>query len=147
MKMKYIVTVFSLIISSLCLHSTAHADEQPVTVVGAEFWSMPRHAMQVLELAPLKAAVQQLQREADASLVLHYPSSESGELWGLELQAWLVSLGITSDRIGLRAGYEGDDGVAVILVTPDAAEPPSVVPNEDENAVEKQSVQDEMESQ
>lgn len=146
--MNLIVIALSFIFSSLWWHSAAHAAEQAVMVVGAEFWATPRHAEQVLAQTPLKAAVQQLQRESDASLVLHYPAGESGELWGLELQAWLVSLGVVSDRIALRAGYEGDEGVAVIMVAPDVAE--SVVEEQtiqENSSTEPVPVQDEMESQ
>lgn len=101
-------------------------------LVGAEFWSVPRHAEQLLAQAPLKAAVQQLWLEPDTTLVLHYHDGESGELWGRELQAWLVSLGVVSERVALRAGYEGDDGVAVIMVTADGVE----------SVVEQQTIQE-----
>lgn len=150
---------FSLIFSSLWLHPAAYAAEQTVMVIGAEFWATPRHAEQVLAQAPLKAAVQQLWVEPDASLVLHYPAGESGELWGLELQAWLVSLGVASDRVALRAGYEGDDGVAVIMVTPDVSEPEMKPEMNDKESIQENSstepaavtepapVKDEMESQ
>ncbi len=115
--MKSVAIFLSLVISSVWSPSPLHAAEQGVAVIGAEFWAMPRHADQLLAQTPLKAAAQQLWVESDAYLVLHYPSGESGEVWGLELQAWLVSLGIASDRIALRAGYERDEGVAVIMVT------------------------------
>jgi hypothetical protein len=123
-------------------------------LVGAEFWSVPRHAEQLLAQAPLKAAVQQLWLEPDTTLVLHYPDGESGELWGQELQAWLVSLGVVSGRVALRAGYEGDEGVAVIMVTADGVE--SVVEQQiiQENSSTEPAVvtapvpvQDEVESQ
>ena len=106
-------------------------------VVGAEFWAMPRHADQLLVQMPLKVAAQQLWVEPEAYLVLHYPNTESGEVWGLELQAWLVSLGISSDRVELRAGYERDDGVAVIVVASDVAE--SETAPSDEELVESNS--------
>ena len=123
--MKSIATLLSLILSSIWVSLPAHAGEQTVTVVGAEYWAMPRHGEQLLAMAPLRAAVQQLLQQPDAYLVINYPKSESGELWGLEFQAWLVSLGVVSDRVELRAGYKGDDGIAVIMVTPDSAEPAS----------------------
>lgn len=146
--MKSIAIVFSLILSSLWVSPPARAAEQTVAVVGAEFWAMPRHAEQLLALAPLTAAVQQLMQEPEAYLVLNYPASEFGELWGLEFQAWLVSLGIVSDRVELRAGYEGADGIAVILVMPAATEalsfppPLSIEQGVDEGAPGEQTVKE-----
>ena len=152
--MKSIAAVLSLVFSSLWLQPPAQAAEQVVALVEAEFWSVPRHAEQLLAQAPLKAAVQQLWLEPDAALVLHYPEGESGELWGLELQAWLVALGVVSDRVVLRPGYGGGDGVAVILVTADVAgsvvEEQSIQENSSVDAapvVAPAPVQDEVESQ
>lgn len=120
--MKSIAVLLSLVISSLWAPLPVQAAERNVAQLGAEFWFMPRHGEQLLAQDSLKVAVQRLSAEPEARLVLHHPATEAGELWGRELQAWLVSLGIVSDRIELRDGYEGE-GVAVILVTPDIAEP------------------------
>ena len=136
--MKSIAIIFSFIFSSLWVSLAAQADEQAVVVVGAEFWASPRHAEQLLTMLPLQTAVQQLLQEPEAYLVVSYPAGESGELWGLEFQAWLVSLGVVSDRIELRAGYEGDDGIAVIMVMPAASEPPI-----EEQAIQENSRVDE----
>lgn len=119
--MKSIATALFLVFSFLWVQVPVWAAEQGVALVEAEFWSVPRHGEVLLAHPQLKAAVQQLWVEPDSSLLLHYPDGESGELWGQELQAWLVSLGVASSRIGLRGGYEAGDGVAVILVTPDTA--------------------------
>lgn len=131
--MKYIAIVISLVFSSLWVTPPAQAAEQIVMVAGPEFWSVPRHGEQLLAEAPLKAAVLRLQAEPVTSLVLHHPDGEFGELWGLELQAWLVSLGVVSDRVVLRGGYGSDDGVAVILISPDAAGEEVKEPSVDEN--------------
>ena len=135
--MKSVTLFLTFILVSGWSASTLHAAEQRVMVVGAEFWAMPRHADQLLVQMPLKVAAQQLWVEPEAYLVLHYPNTESGEVWGLELQAWLVSLGISSDRVELRAGYERDDGVAVIVVASDVAE--SETAPSDEELVESNS--------
>ncbi len=135
--MKSIVIFFSLMVSAAWFLPPLQAAEQPVAVIGAEFWSMPRHADQLLAQTPLQAAVQQLWVEPESYLILHYPNGESGEVWGLELQAWLVSLGVTSDRIELRAGYERDDAVAVIMVAPDV----EVEPEAEIDQIEAQTIE------
>ncbi len=135
--MKSVTLLLPLMLISGWFLSPLHAAEQRIMVVGAEFWAMPRHADQLLTQTPLKVAAQQLWVEPDAYLVLHYPDTESGEVWGLELQAWLVSLGISSDRVELRAGYERDDGVAVIVVASAVAEGDTAL--SDEQTVEQNS--------
>jgi hypothetical protein len=107
-----------LLFLMLFLLPAAQAAERTVAELGAEFWFMPRHGDQIAERPDLDAAVAQLQAEPEAYLVLHYPQTESGELWGQELQAWLVSLGVVSDRIELQSDAEQLDSVSVVLVTP-----------------------------
>ncbi|ALP54569.1 hypothetical protein Tel_16205 [Candidatus Tenderia electrophaga] len=101
-----------------CLMPGAWAAQQPVAELGADFWFTPRHGDVIAARADLGAAVKQLLAEPEAYLVLRYPEGESGELWGQELQAWLVALGIASDRIELQADPERLDAVAVVLVDP-----------------------------
>ena len=103
----------------LCLMPVSHAAEESVVVLDAEFWFMPRHADVVAEHYGVRAAVNKLIAEPEAYLALRYPNTETGELWGQELQAWLVSLGIVSDRIELQSGYEQIEGVALVVITPD----------------------------
>ncbi len=111
--MKYVVTLLVFLLTPI-----VHATERQIAVVGAEFWVSPRNGEVVLNDEPIASAVRLLITDPEAYLVLHHPDSEFGELWGLELQAWLVSLGVVSDRLELRAGLE-EDGVALILVTSD----------------------------
>lgn len=103
----------------LCLMPVSHAAEEPVVVLDAEFWFMPRHADVVAEHYGVRAAVNKLIAEPEAYLALRYPDNETGDLWGQELQAWLVSLGIVSDRIELQPGYEQVEGVALVVIAPD----------------------------
>ncbi|MFC1748365.1 hypothetical protein ACFL2V_06115 [Pseudomonadota bacterium] len=112
--MKYVV-----ILSLLLLTSIAQAAEQQVAVLDAEFWVSPRHGEVILKHQEIANAVRQLIADPEAYLVLHHPESEFGELWGGELQAWLVALGVVSDRLELRSGYEGGEGIALIVVSND----------------------------
>ncbi len=109
--MKYIAVLFFLLLTPI-----VQAAERPVAVVGAEFWVSPRSGEAVLSNSGISEAVKLLMEDPEAYLVLHHPQSEFGELWGQELQAWLVSLGIVSDRLELRAGFE-NEGVELVVVS------------------------------
>lgn len=112
--MKHVV-----ILSLLLLSSLAQAVERQVAVLDAEFWVTPRHGEAILKNQSIANAVRYLIADPEAYLVLHHPASEFGELWGEELQAWLVALGVVSDRLELRSGYMGGEGVALIVVSKD----------------------------
>ena len=101
----------------LCLMPVSYAAEETVVVLDAEFWFMPRHGDVVAEHYGVRAAVKKMIADPDAYLALRYPDNETGELWGQELQAWLVSLGIVSDRIELQSGYDQIEGVALVVIT------------------------------
>jgi len=101
----------------LCLMPVSHAAEETVVVLDAEFWFMPRHGDVVAEHYGVRAAVKKMIADPDAYLALRYPDNETGELWGQELQAWLVSLGMVSDRIELQSGYDQIEGVALVVIT------------------------------
>jgi hypothetical protein len=101
---------------SVMLTSLAAAAEPVAAVVGAEFWMNPRHGETLIKLESLRKVVRTyFDAEGDAKLRISHPASESGELWGGEMQAWLVSLGIASDRIEQSADYAHDDAVEIIL--------------------------------
>ncbi|HHJ81354.1 MAG TPA: hypothetical protein ENJ65_06940 [Candidatus Tenderia electrophaga] len=108
----------------ICLMPIGHAAEESVAVLDAEFWFMPRHGSVVAEHDGVRVAVNKLIANPDAYLALRYPDNETGELWGQELQAWLVSLGLVSDRIELQPGYEQVEGVALVVIAPDDASEP-----------------------
>lgn len=120
--MKSIAAFTPLLLSLAWVHSPLQAAERPVMLLGAEFWATPRHGVQLLQ-PPLRMAVEQLRAEPDAYLIVHHGDDESGQLWGRELQSWLISLGIVSERIELRGGYDGDAGVALRLFMPDGVAP------------------------
>ncbi len=101
-----------------CLLPAVQAAERPVAELGAEFWFTPRHGDVIAGRADLGEAVKKLIAEPEAYLILRYPETESGELWGRELQAWLVSLGVVSDRIELQPDPARLESVGVVLVSP-----------------------------
>lgn len=92
------------------------AAEPVAAVVGAEFWMSPRHGETMIKLESLGKVVRAyLDAEGEAQLRISHPATESGELWGGEMQAWLVSLGIASDKIVRRADAAHDDAVEILL--------------------------------
>ncbi len=103
----------------LCLMPISYAAEESVVVLDAEFWFMPRHGDVVVTHHGVRTAVNKLIADPDTYLALRYPNNETGELWGQELQAWLVSLGVVSDRIELQSGYDQIEGVALVVIAPD----------------------------
>lgn len=95
---------------------TPEADQLPAAAhFGAEFWFSPRHGDLIVQKPELRTIVQRLLSQPDAFLVVAYPEGESGELWGLEMQAWLIALGVSSDRIELRASMALLESVTVSL--------------------------------
>lgn len=97
--------------------------ESVTTVIGPEFWMSPRQGETLIKSEPLAGVVRAyLDATGDAKLRIRYPATETGELWGEELQAWLVSLGIASDRIEVISGYDHDDAVEVSLLTVSAVD-------------------------
>ncbi len=91
--------------------------------VSAEQWGVPRSGAQerlqrsgetVATLPGLLAVMQQVMRQPDKSVALHYPESEQGEKWVEELRDWLVALGLSSDRIQVMPG-SADDMINVML--------------------------------
>ncbi len=86
--------------------------------VGIDFWMMPRDANRVMQEPSITQAVRVLLVEPESYLELRYPEGEMGELWGQELQAWLVALGVVSDRIELLLSLEPIESVVLVVVDP-----------------------------
>lgn len=110
-----------LIISTL-LSLPAWAGKAGQATLGPAFWASPRSAETVAANEPLAQLVRSLGREPEAQLRLSYPGGEWGELWGQELKAWLIALGVSADRLELAAVEGMDEGVSVELIVPAALE-------------------------
>jgi len=105
--------IILLIISLAGLN--AHAEQRQATVIGAEVWASPRQAETFLQHEGIGQLVRALLQAPEARLLLRYPDNEWGDIWGEELRSWLVSLGVSSDRIDLSNDFENLDGVEVVL--------------------------------
>ncbi len=83
-----------------------------VMSVSAEEWNaherQSRSSEPFLMLPGLLTVMQTVVQQPDSGVVLHYPENERGEVWVEELRDWLVALGLSSNRIQLIPGSNGD---------------------------------------
>jgi hypothetical protein len=78
----------------------------PIFVYGEESWQIsalewaqPRQGEWLVRQPALVAAIGQLQEQPQSRLQIRYPGGDEGVLWAEELQAWLIALGVASNRI------------------------------------------------
>jgi len=74
-------------------------------------WAQPRHGEWLVRQPALAAAVNALQQQPEAHLLIRYPGGDEGVLWADELQAWLVALGVASRRIEQIPGSGAADRI------------------------------------
>ena len=75
-----------------------------VELLHAKEWSVPKKALTLLEMPAIKKSMLKLQENSGSVLKLKYPGGDEGTLWVNELRSWLISLGLSSDRIELVPG-------------------------------------------
>lgn len=81
--------------------------------ISASEWARPRHGDWLARQPALSAAIEQLQQDSEARLQILYPGGDEGVLWADELQAWLVALGVGSNRIERVPGSGSADRVQI----------------------------------
>ncbi|WP_127477928.1 hypothetical protein [Sulfurivermis fontis] len=81
---------------------------EPLFVTAAE-WAQPRTGTALLQHPALAQAMAEL--HDGQTLQLLYPGGDEGSLWARELQAWLVALGLSSQRIELLPGSTREDAI------------------------------------
>ncbi len=91
---------------------------EPLFVTAVE-WAQPRTGAALLQYPALAQVMTQLQD--GQRLELHYPGGDEGSLWVRELQAWLVALGLSSQRIDLLPGSQRADAIELRVVDAPAA--------------------------
>lgn len=75
-----------------------------VELLHAKEWSVPKKALTLLEMPAIKTSMLKLQENSGSVLKLKYPGGDEGTLWVNELRSWLISLGLSSNRIELVPG-------------------------------------------
>lgn len=81
--------------------------------ISASEWARPRHGDWLVSQPALAAAIEQLQHSPNSHLEIRYPGGDEGVLWAEELQAWMVALGVASDRIERVPGSGAADRVQI----------------------------------
>ena len=85
-------------------------------VITAEQWAVPRRAETLLRMPTVAAAMQELRKHSRSHLRIRYPGGDEGTFWAHELRGWLVSLGISSQRIELSPGSANDDVIELDVI-------------------------------
>lgn len=96
--------VTTLKLGLLIVTSAASCESSSAELITAEDWSHPRNGVFVARLPAVAAAVDQMTARPNRKLLIRYPDGEAGVLWAQELRAWLVAMGISSNRIDIVPG-------------------------------------------
>lgn len=88
-------------------------------IITAEQWAVPRSAEVLINMPAVKNAINNMQVLPGSQLLIRYPGGDEGALWLSELRSWLISLGISSQRIESTPGSEANQiELDVISATP-----------------------------
>jgi len=90
------------ILLTLCLFLSVgvSAGQTDTFFLTLEDWSLPRSGERLVQINVLREVMSHLQKHhSRQTLVIAHPVGEAGELWAEQLQHWLVSLGLSSERI------------------------------------------------
>lgn len=87
-------------------------------VLTQEQWSRPKRVETVLRMPAIKGVLAAIDQAPGGRLLIHYPGGDEGTLWAYELQAWLVSLGVASQRIELRPGSSAPTSIEMQVELP-----------------------------
>jgi hypothetical protein len=92
----------------LCMSSAVSGETWQLSALE---WAQPRHGEWLVRQPALVGAVTELQQYPGSHLLIRYPGGDEGVLWAEELQAWLVALGIASNRIERLPGSGAADRI------------------------------------
>ena len=98
----------------LGMATAAHAGSYTIT---AEMWMQPRSGQVMLQMPPVRAAVQDWLRHPGSKMLILHSGDDMGSLWASEVQDWLVSLGIPSADITKQVSGQDENSVT-LEVTP-----------------------------
>lgn len=87
-------------------------------VLNADQWAVPRRGDVILKMPAISAAMRELDAKRGSHLIIRFPGGDEGSLWANELRAWLVSLGLSSQRIELVPGSHSADTIELDVRPP-----------------------------
>lgn len=100
----------------LALPVSAHAEVSQVIELSAETWARPHTGASLATMPALQQVVMALDAAGANRLRVRYPGGEEGSLWASELQAWLVALGVSGQRIELVPGGVSAAGLRLEII-------------------------------
>jgi len=112
-----------LLLALLAIPASA-APGTPSWILTLGEWSGPKTGERILDMKPLRAAVQALDSTPKARLEVMHNGGEGGVFWAVQIEGWLVSLGVPGSRIVLRTGAIKLDRVRILLLPPGIAPTP-----------------------
>ncbi len=104
-----------LLVVALAVAFGAQANSVRLFSLSADEWAQPRSGAVIVEMAPVRAAVNYWLQTDEAIIVISYPGEDSGELWAAELRDWLVTLGVSTSQIRLVPGAGQADSVTLMV--------------------------------
>jgi hypothetical protein len=100
----------------LLLPSLLLADGATSHLITQAEWSLPRSGDRLLSLPALRGVMTALESDPRTRLQIGHPGGDSGTIWAEELRAWLVALGLASQRISLLPA-SGSSGNILLTIT------------------------------
>ncbi|NOY67594.1 MAG: hypothetical protein GXP13_09350 [Gammaproteobacteria bacterium] len=104
------ITVMILVFQSSVLMAAGS-----VWTISAEEWARPRSGYGLSQMKSLQDSINGMNDNAGSKLIIKYPGGEEGLLWVSELKDWLVSLGVPSRKIKMRAGQPSHEIITLML--------------------------------
>lgn len=97
--------------------STNVFSEEQAFILSEEQWARPRSGSVVKKFDAVNQSVKLWMKKPDIQRIeLRYPGGEDGNLWALELQDWLISLGVSSDTIDVYPGHPAQGELALVVL-------------------------------
>jgi hypothetical protein len=104
--MKFILIIyFNITIFCMLVFKSQFVFSEELTYhLSFEQWSVPRSVNTILTINSISSAIKALQQNTNFSLIIHHPGGDEGSLCATDLRGWLISLGISSEKIKLIPG-------------------------------------------
>ncbi len=83
--------------------------------ITADMWMQPRSGSVVLQMPPVRAAVNDWMQHPGTHLDILHSGDDQGRLWASEVQDWLVSLGVPSADIRKRVSGQDENSVTLMV--------------------------------
>lgn len=110
-----ILPIMTKTLIALLLLSPLTATSEESWQITALEWAQPRHGEWLVRQPALSAAIGKMQQQPQARLQIRHPGGDEGVLWAEELQAWLIALGLASNRIERVPGNSEANTISLVI--------------------------------